>query len=264
MKMETPILISNRTYTKKPDTNMFKMHSHETYEIYCFLKGSAKYFVEGNIYNLLPNDILIMKKAETHSLLINKAIPYERIVINFSSKAILNGLENKIIDFIEKRPLGKHNKYSAKKFQNNNWLYYLDKICTSDALIEQQLYLTALLNEMCRDYPIDTSNNEHSNINEIIEYINNNLFEDLSLDMLSANFYLSKAQLTRKFKMFTGATIWEYITTKRLIKAKELLNDGMPPTVVFTACGFNDYNTFYKAYIKHFGSSPKHAHIKRI
>ena len=53
-----------KNYTKKPNLNMFTPHTHNNYEIFCFLSGDAKYFVEGNIYNLKPGDILIIKKSE--------------------------------------------------------------------------------------------------------------------------------------------------------------------------------------------------------
>ncbi len=261
--MLKPEIIAHRNYTQNPDTEIFNMHSHETYEIYCFLKGSAKYFVEGNIYNLSPNDILIMKKAETHTLLINRCVPYERIVINFNNSALLDGVSDKILKFIDNRPLGCSNKYSAKIYNNNNWMNYLEKIYSSEIIEEKRLYLTTLLYEMCAEYPEHSEQNEPNNINKIIEYINNHLFDKITLDILSENFYLSKMHLTRKFKQFTGATVWEYITTKRLIYAKELLNNGMPPTFVFKNCGFSDYTTFYKSYLKHFGNSPKQDYFKR-
>ena len=250
-------------YTKNPQLDMFKMHSHEHYEIYCFLSGSAKYFVEGNIYSLKPNDILLMKKAESHSLLIDKHLPYKRMVINFNSQALLKGADKKIVSFIDNRPLGRFNKYSASKYKDKNFWYYLDKICNSDDIEQQRLYLTVLLNELCDEYPLQTDEENTDNIKEIINYINNHLFEDLSLDNISEIFYISKTHLTRKFKKYTGSTVWDYILTKRLLYAKELLKNGEKPTDVYVDCGFNDYCSFYRAYKLKFNLPPKDDYNKK-
>ena len=57
-----PYLNATHSYTEKPDLSLFKRHTHDNYEIFCFLSGDAKYFVEGNTYDLKQNDILIIKK----------------------------------------------------------------------------------------------------------------------------------------------------------------------------------------------------------
>lgn len=75
--------------------------------------------------------------------------------------------------------------------------------------------------------------------------------------MISEKFYISKSQLNRKFKRITGSTVWEYILTKRLIFAKELLQNGEHPTTVYLKSGFKDYCSFFRAYKIKFGVSPK-------
>ena len=96
-----------------------------------------------------------------------------------------------------------------------------------------------------------------------INYINNHLFEDLSLDNISETFYISKTHLTRKFKKYTGSTVWDYILTKRLLYAKELLKNGEKPTDVYVDCGFNDYCSFYRAYKLKFNLPPKDDYNKK-
>lgn len=50
----------------KPVPSDFRMHTHETYELYYFVGGSGVYRVEGTPYPLESGDILIMRPAETH------------------------------------------------------------------------------------------------------------------------------------------------------------------------------------------------------
>ena len=256
--MDNPYIKSSMTYTKIPDVSKFNMHTHDTYEIYCFLSGNAKYFVEGNTYPLKPGDILIMKKAEAHSLLINSSTPYERIVVNFNSDAIGENVRSKLLNFLDGRPLGIKNRFSSTLFKGTNWLYYLKKICDSNDIDEQSVYLTVLLSELYASFHmIKTQENSSREIIDIVKYINNHLSEELSLDIICDRFFISKSHINRKFKKVIGSTVWEYINIKRLLLAKELLHNGISPTNVYLKCGFKDYCTFFRAYKAKFGVSPK-------
>ena len=94
-------------------------------------------------------------------------------------------------------------------------------------------------------------------VNNIIHYINENLYSDLSLDSLAKIFYLSKYHLLREFKKHSGYTVHQYIHQKRLIMAKSLLKDGLTVTEVCNRCGFGDYSNFIRAFKKAFGAPPK-------
>ena len=256
-------LNAEHNYTQVPDLDKFHMHTHETYELYCFLSGDAKYFVEGTIYTLKSGDIVIMKKSEAHTLLIKSCIPYERIFINFNADAILG--DRGILDFIDNRPLGSNNRYPASVFKETHWYYYLKKICSAKNIHEKQAYLTVLLIELRDNYPKICENTppEKDNIIEMIDYINMHLTENLSLDFLCNHFYISKVQINRKFKQMTGSTVWQYILAKRLLLAKELLQSGRHPTDVSVECGFHDYCSFFRAYKSKFNACPKEYYVKK-
>ncbi len=257
------IIEPSRNYTLVPDPNRFNMHAHEGYEIFCFLSGDAKYFVEGNIYKLKRNDILIIKKAESHSLLINTIVPYERITIHFSDDAVYPENE-KILDFLSQKPLGKNNRYAAEKCGNTNWIYYLDKMCQTTDLAIQRIYLNVILNELYEN-AANATEKSHSRDNtaDVIKFINENLTTIKNLEEICRQFFISKTQLNRNFKRMTGSTVWEYIITKRLLLAKEYLKNGITATIACEKSGFSDYCSFFKLYKKKFGVSPKNDHIKK-
>ena len=77
------------------------------------------------------------------------------------------------------------------------------------------------------------------------------------MDKICAEHYVSTSQLCRRFKKATGSTVGNYITTKRLLLAQKLLSVGEKPVAVYKRCGFNNYSTFYRAYVRYFGHSPK-------
>ena len=262
--LNRPFLEAQRSYTQDPSTSKFHMHTHDTYEIYCFLSGNAAYFVEGNTYPLKPGDILIMKKAEAHSLLINSHNPYERIVVNFNADAIAEAVRPGTVDFLDSRPFGIHNRYAASYFPETNWLYYLKKMCETDDPGEKSVYLTVLLCELKENASaLQDQAVTGGGIMDIVKYINDHIAENLNLDLICSRFFISKSHINRKFKTVIGTTVWEYITTKRLLLAKEFLQAGVPPTKVYGQCGFQDYCTFFRAFKARFGASPKNSAAKR-
>ena len=247
---------AHKNYTKNPDVEKFAAHTHEAYEIFCFLSGDAKYYVEGNIYDLKEGDILLIKKAETHSLLINSNVPYERYVVVFRADDLLGEYAKSLLQVVDKKPLGKYNKIFFK--DKKPILYLLEQITSVESVEEKRVYLTVLLNEICKNLYLNKS--EELNIVkdiEIIEYINQNLMKISGIEEICSRFFISSAQLSRKFKAMTGSTVWNYIVTKRLLVAKELLSQGIMPHTASEICGYEEYSSFYRAYKCHFGSSPK-------
>lgn len=248
-------LTTHRKYEKNIDLRKISMHTHENYELYCFLKGDVKYFVEGNIYDLKPGDLLIMKKSEAHSLLINHNAPYERIVVFFNENAIIGNEDGKLTAFIENKPLGKNNRYCVGNFKDFNYIYMLEKMCKLKSKTQKSVYLSVIVNELSK---IEPSNATYiDNTAQIIEYINEHITEKLTLEVISERFFVSKTHLIRRFKALTGTTVWDYILTKRLVMARVFLQSGERPYEIYSKCGFNDYCSFFKAYKSKFGVSPK-------
>ena len=259
--MPKPHLTTHKKYEKDIDSRQISMHTHEHYELYCFLKGDVKYFVEGNIYSLKPGDLLIMKKSEAHSLIINSNTPYERIVVFFNEHAIIGNDKNQLTAFIDNKPLGKNNRYSASDLKYFDYMYLLEKMCKIKDKTKKSVYLSVIINELSTAKFSDGIYSE--NTAEIIEYINEHITENLKLDNICERFFISKTHLIRKFKSLTGTTVWDYILAKRLVMARVLLQSGERPYDIFLKCGFNDYCSFFKAYKAKFGVSPKQDYNKK-
>ena len=58
---------------ENPSNVNFQLHNHDSYEIYMFLEGDAKYIVEGNTYSLEPCDMIIIRKHEMHRVFHNSS-----------------------------------------------------------------------------------------------------------------------------------------------------------------------------------------------
>ncbi|MEG1104447.1 MAG: AraC family transcriptional regulator, partial [Oscillospiraceae bacterium] len=94
-------------------------------------------------------------------------------------------------------------------------------------------------------------------ITSVLNYINAHYREELTLDDLAARFFISKYHLSHEFNRLVGTSVYRYIIQKRLIIAKQLLSDGLPPTSAYIQCGFGDYANFYRAFKSEYSISPK-------
>ena len=68
---------------------------------------------------------------------------------------------------------------------------------------------------------------------EVLHYINEHYPDELSLDLLSAKFFISKYHLSHEFHRLVGTSVYRYIIQKRLVIAKQMLANGVAPTDVY-------------------------------
>ena len=90
----------------------------------------------------------------------------------------------------------------------------------------------------------------------VIRHISQNLGADLSISALSAAVNISPSGLIHSFKSELGISLHNYITQRRLIYAREQILSGQKPSKIYPDCGYAEYSSFYRAYLKFFGHSP--------
>lgn len=259
-------LVFHYSLDDQPSPEDFPMHAHEMHEIFYFMSGKGKYGVEGSLYPLEPGSILLMRSGETHKLNISPDYPYERISLHFNPEFLrLFDPEKKLLQAFNDRPLGQRNLYNENNFRKSPVYDCLKgMVCLSDSSYYKKLAIISNLTVVLYEITGSFLNEQHKNIpiahnasiRNVINYINLHIGEDLSLDGLSSQFFISKSYLNRQFKKITGSTVWEYIIIKRLLWARQQIRNGLPATEVCTLTGFHDYSAFFRAYKRHFSVSP--------
>jgi AraC-like DNA-binding protein len=251
------------------DLGKVSLHHHDFYECYLFISGDVTYLIEGKTFCLEPGDVVLINSKELHQAIINsKDVVYERIVL-WLNRSFLKDLSTKETNLsLCFESLNRNNVLRADFEVKQNIRLLLNKLISLESYkgIGRELlyksYITELLvhinniafNDKVRlDVDIKNSNL----IDGIIEYINNHIEEDITVDEISECFYLSKFHLSREFKKHTGTTLHRYIVQKKLIEAKELILKETPITSVYKQCGFGDYSNFFRAFKNEYGVTPK-------
>lgn len=245
------------------------LHYHDFFEIYYHMKGDCDYIIDSRVYSLQPGDIVIIRSQKLHKALVKDLTSeYERYVLwmtnEFIGKLISDEEYKKIIynreDNAELMRLPQ--KYSEKIRGVLDSL--VEENSNSDALSKelQKNYLEEMLLLICKysrksSYIKEVEPKQDPLIKEIMEYLDQCLFEKTSLDEVADYFYMNKFHLIRVFKRHTQMTIMDYIKKKRLMVARNMIEEGEPIKEIYRACGFEDYSNFYKAFKSVYGMSPR-------
>ena len=248
----------------------FEYHHHDFSKIVILIDGDLTYYIEGKAYILKPWDILFVNKNEIHKPVVNPDKYYERIVIwlnpDFMAKyaqgnndllkcfevAIKNNynllrLNMKSIEVIKNLIQDIQNCNNSNEFGSEN---LKESLFVQLMVLMNRLFLNSDKNRDIEDIQYDKT------IEGVLNYINSNLENDLSIDTIASEFFISKYYLMRKFKNQIGSSIHNYVVQKRLILARSLISDGLSMSSVCSRCGFNDYSSFVRAFKKVYGVSP--------
>lgn len=102
-----------------------------------------------------------------------------------------------------------------------------------------------------------TDNNTNSKFADIISFISDNALTRISIEDICEKTHISKYHLCRTFKENVGITIGEFIKSKRLSVAKQLLSSTeLSITHIAYRCCFTDASFFSKTFTKEFGMTP--------
>ena len=97
----------------------------------------------------------------------------------------------------------------------------------------------------------------HLMLDEVFLFIQAHLTEELTLERLEKEFFVSREHIAREFKRQTGQTVHRYIVKARLDRCCALIEQGLPITEVYKTSGFGGYNHFFRAFKKEYGMTPK-------
>lgn len=243
-----------------PSSKDYFLHSHAYFEVCLFIAGEGVYCIESSEYPLQPGDIVLLRPGEAHYIRVSPNVPFERILLSFGQNFFTTiDPEKELSPPFWGRESGRRNLYRPADFpdlQLGEHFYNMEQNTARHHVMTHLLALLQNLNLAFQRMPSYEQSKETLET-AIIRLINDNYHLELSLQELSDRFFISRAQLCRRFQKATGTSIGRYITLKRLNAARQLLLQGRTASEVCAMCGFKDYSTFYRAYVRQFGHSPK-------
>lgn len=232
-------------------------HTHSCSELFYVIGGKGQFYIEGEIFPVSTNDLVIVNPNIEHTETSLNANPLEYIVLG------VEGLELSVSDEQEDR-------FCIVNFRNAKEGIHLclqsllreieeqapgyDAVCQN--LIEVLfIYLTRQTNFSTTMAPIrKTSSRLCATVRR---YIDEHFKENLTLDMLAQITHVSKYYMVHAFTEEYGTSPINYMVSKRIEEAKHLLkNDDYTLALISRMLGFSSPSYFSQTFKKATGMTP--------
>lgn len=280
-KYYQPVDEEVRTIHNINNSNIMEhQHYHDSYEIHFTVSHKLKFIINDELFWAPKGSVFIIDPLIPHMSVVADGVWFERYTVHIKSNIIkeLNTFSGyNLFDLFNTKESDKVNHIKLNQegiliFENLlNRLINYSREDYFGADVFQKLSLTEVLFYLLRikkegvNHEANNANDENYNlVRKIMNYIIDNLESDLNLDVISDKFFRSKSTVNRIFKQYSGTTVTQYITSRRIYRSCELLKENIP---VFTACersGFSDYNHFIRTFKKYIGITPKQYTLQHL
>ena len=244
-----------------------EFHYHEFCKILLLVSGSGFYTVDGQRYAVRAGDVVLVGSHQVHRPEFEPGASYERIIL-YLSPEFLRRSSVASCDLTEcfrgdRGHVLRSGEPERKKLfslaaaleREMGGEEYGQAILSTSAVLRLLVHIGRELrrNDAPRPGPATP---ENERVAAIVRHLDRHLTEDITIDELAEQFYLSKYHMMRIFRRETGATVHGYLTQRRLALARDLMATGTSATDACFRAGFRSYCSFTRAYAKHFGSTP--------
>ncbi len=247
-------------------------HSLNSTLLYC-IQGTFDMSVENEIFHVEPTDILLIPPNMFFVPLNGGACEY--YVVSFFATTVAESTSRSELNVTARIALNNGYSYSCKseytsniKIQHfikntpscvKNVFERADKLKPNESFSNQ-----LLLDQLVKELLIHLSNENHPKQNHkltgIMEYIEQNYFNPLSLSSISEKFSFSESYVARLFKKELNCKPSEYINNVRISVAIELLlTTEISVTEISDKVGYSDVYYFSKTFKRIVGCSPSKA-----
>ena len=246
------------------------IHDHDYYEFYMFLEGNVSMQTGNNVHPLKYGDIILIPPHQMHRAIIhNHDLPYRRFVF-WISRDFFTYLHDLSPDYTYIMEYSKNSNvfvFHVEEMPFNSLqsivLRLIEEMKTERfgrtahiSICVQDLVL--MMNRMIYEKNHPSSQHEESSLYQnLLIYIEEHLDEPLTLEQLARQFYVSKYHISHIFKDNFGLSVHQYIIKKRLAACREAIMSNVSISEVYLNYGFGDYSSFYRAFKKEYGISPK-------
>ncbi|MFD1465077.1 AraC family transcriptional regulator [Lapidilactobacillus mulanensis] len=240
-------------------------HSHDFLEISIMLEGQATYWFDNHWSEIQSGQILVFNPGVQHAEHQKKDTYSHQLHIGISNIALHDLSRNHLPNKAPKLEIGEYQyKIIDKAWQLVNELSHqesdyrlLGKAIIIEILVNILRGLAVRPENSEKPFISNTEKRQNQLVTNVIYYLDNHYTEDITLEQLARENYVSPAYLSKTFKDATNMSPINYLIQTRLKNAHELLKDE-DTTVkqIASAVGYEDAYHFSKLFKKYYGISP--------
>ncbi|MEE1047233.1 MAG: AraC family transcriptional regulator [Clostridia bacterium] len=251
-------LRNNSIYCRRQRFISKNQHWHAYYEIELVVEGEGKHIINGHNYHETEGDIFLMRLTDFHGFSMKRES--EHWVVEIPPALMPDEIAQLLV--LAEGDILTH--LSPEDFNRAKELFFMIEECNdkNNSFYEmQKMHLMCslvlfILEKVGNNLPEKCSRN-NVQIREIIAFIQDNLFKNLSISDIASHFFISREYLSAFFKKNTGITLVSYIRKAKITYASKLVVTTDKKMIeIAEASGFNAISTFMRDFKKEFGISP--------
>ena len=246
------------------DTVRNDIHQHNEYEIIYVVEGEAEITINNVVHHVTDQTLVFLTNLENHSV---KQISeqYSRYFVTLHTVPTDSVIRNPDILCVLKNHANSFpNCVDVSSISNvvTNIFEELMLCKPSDLFVNELVggYLSKLLIYVLRlvPYQLDvTSFACKQRILNVQTYLDVHYRENIRIDTLAKEYFISPCYLSRQFKQLTGYSPKQYLNMVRMKNAAVMLvSADTQINEIAAACGFSDINNFIKQFKYIFGCTP--------
>ena len=246
--------------------HMHQLHFHEGVELILVLSEGGELFYDKEMYPLHANSLLVLGSNKLHRTAGAPGTVFDRYVLRILP-SLLNNLSSPCTNFASMlqscTPCVQLDSAQAREL-----IAMLEKLrvpADQKVLgwdIQREITLLQILLQICglvQNVPSQpgTSAPDYDRVLPILEYIQQNYTQPITLDDLAHHFLIGKHYLCHIFKKGTGFSVMEYVIQLRILEAQRQLRQGCTVQEAGERSGFQSYAHFIRTFSSCTGVSPK-------
>lgn len=239
-----------------------QLHSHTFYELLYCHSGNLDYLVGTQRYRLQRGDIVIVPPGVSHRPLFLDQLtePYRRMVLWISCSFIASF--TRLFPPLQTRPahylmrtVGTQWEMLEQYFRAAVQEAERKELGWEAAVVVQAELLCIAMSRAAAHLPPPQSE-QRELLDEIMLYIEHHMAEKLSLEQMAQRFHVSESTISQLFRKRMDVSFYHFVTQRRLIAAKNLIQTGASLEQTAAEVGFGDYSNFYRAFRREYGITP--------
>ena len=252
-------------YAMEPDH--YSEHTHSSVEVILPNQGECRCVVNGVEHIVHADEVMFVPPNVPHSLSMGEGSVRNLVLFDMDYLMGLRGFSairpmvQGIIHLRSDSPLCGQIRALFSEMMEKYYAFppLLNLICYGYIL---QIYVLLGQEYLAQHVPEEENQqkreeNSWAAINRVVEYINKNYADPITLDSIASIAGFSKYYFSRLFTKYTGTSFSQYLLRKRITVAAHLLcNTSLPIVQVSLQSGFSSLSTFNRTFKDVHGCTP--------
>ncbi len=251
------------------------LHSHEFIEFSFITNGKSHHVINGRSFEVERGDLLVLNSNMAHSHASENLISFYYLGVRKDYILSILSSDPSLAPFFfpflfDEPDINDDINSPILHFRGNELpeLEHLFSVIYEESTQKNTAFdvmldvtFRALLVKILRNIQNDDDklwiNDVYKTFPKIVEYINSNLSESLSISDIAKRSLYSPSYFSKLFKEYYGQTVKEYVTAKRIEHASTLLSTtSLTIDEIILAVGYTNKHQFYKIFKSHTGKTP--------